>query len=743
MTLLNTRAIRKHATRPAQDRPHPQPGKHTLFLIMAGLLGMPAHAQQNYAEPGQIGDPASWETVEYKKDWGLIAIKASGAYALGYNGHHARVGVVDSGALLTTHPDLNGPRFHALRTTGTYASSGIRYPQADAKLNLGQGNYSAGQPFDLSGQWTKNLNDAHGTHVTGTVGANRDGNEMHGVAWGADVFIANTGATDHANYGPFQDYGVFHATWKALVDTGVQAINNSWGTNIRIVANGSKGADGGDNAIHLPLNSTAETEYEHFYFKKTYGTQPSFVDAAFDAVKGSGTVQVFTNGNRDMAHPYHRALYPYFRPEAEAHWIAVGALEGSTPDGSAQLDASGKLKVALFKTYNEAGNAKWWGIAAPARFVYSTFVDLGSGQPTYRISSGTSMAAPHVTGSLGVLLSRYPDMNGTQAREILFTTATNKAPDGAPLPGWLAADGTPDVRYGWGIPDLTAGMFGPRQFLGRFTYNMATMPLDVWTNAIGQQGLEARKREDLAWLGAYQTEGITAGGPYTLGSEFEVVDGNNDKTDHIIPLAEAEKWRTAYYALRAEAIRSKLSRGLYDGSLTKQGAGTLVLTGDNAYRGDTTVEGGTLYGFTESFGTGTVVVKGGQFGVLRRYEDALTKKGQLASQETRKANVEVHAGGTYALIAGHDVNIGTLRFHAGSRITVNLDEPTLRRILNDNASISVTLRADTLAGVRHAVLALQDEALTASSKVDGKQLTVTLRRKNSSTAASLATQRKS
>ena len=134
MTLQNTRPIRKHATRPAQDRPHPLPGKHALFLIMAGLLGMPAHAQQNYAEPGQIGDPASWETVEYKKDWGLIAIKASGAYALGYNGHHARVGVVASGALLTTHPDLNGPRLHALRTTGTYESSGIRYPQADAKL---------------------------------------------------------------------------------------------------------------------------------------------------------------------------------------------------------------------------------------------------------------------------------------------------------------------------------------------------------------------------------------------------------------------------------------------------------------------------------------------------------------------------------------------------------------------------------------------------------------------------------
>lgn len=39
-----------------------------------------------YVETGQIGDKASWETEEYSRDWGITAMKASSAYALGYSG---------------------------------------------------------------------------------------------------------------------------------------------------------------------------------------------------------------------------------------------------------------------------------------------------------------------------------------------------------------------------------------------------------------------------------------------------------------------------------------------------------------------------------------------------------------------------------------------------------------------------------------------------------------------------------
>lgn len=36
----------------------------------------------------------------------------------------------------------------------------------------------------MDGNFIAEKNDTHGTHVTGTVGANRDGSEFHGVAWG-------------------------------------------------------------------------------------------------------------------------------------------------------------------------------------------------------------------------------------------------------------------------------------------------------------------------------------------------------------------------------------------------------------------------------------------------------------------------------------------------------------------------------------------------------------------------------
>ena len=115
--------------------------------------------------------------------------------------------------------------------------------------------------------------------MTGTVGANRDGSEFHGVAWGANVYVGNSGGTDNTNYGPFQDYKYFHAAWSSLAQDLIAAngterggvINNSFGTNLRY------GASGGTS---LPVNSTAQTEYEYFLFKQVYGDKKTFVDAA-------------------------------------------------------------------------------------------------------------------------------------------------------------------------------------------------------------------------------------------------------------------------------------------------------------------------------------------------------------------------------------------------------------------------------------------------------------------------------
>ncbi|WP_431224568.1 S8 family peptidase [Serratia sp. L9] len=435
------------------------------MAITAATLPMAGVATAAYVEAGQIGDKASWESEEYSKDWGITAMKASSAYALGYSGQGVKIGVMDSGALLFIHPDLNGDRFHAVEATGTYGSSGLRYPQSAVGA---QGEYTEGEAFDITGQWVAGVNDGHGTHVTGTVGANRDGEGMHGVAWGADIYVGNTGGTDGNNYGPFQDYQFFYTGWKALVDSGAEVINNSWGTNIRIVDNGSTGSDGGNTGVHIPANNMTQSEYEYFYFNQVYGSNPSFVDAAYDAVKGTTVVQIFTTGNRDFANPFYRALYPYYHPEAEQHWIAVAGL---------QRVAGTTDEYSLSYTWNEAGEAKWWTVAAPGNGIYSTTVNATTGAAGWGNSSGTSMSAPHVAGAMGVLLSRYQDMNAIQVRDVMFTTASHQNPDGSTLAGWTAADGVPDVRYGWGCRILIKACMGLASSLARLN---TTWPIRRW-----------------------------------------------------------------------------------------------------------------------------------------------------------------------------------------------------------------------------------------------------------------------
>lgn len=314
-------------------------------------------ASAAYVEKAQ----QSWETAEYQKDWGLAAMNASKAYALGFHGQGVAVGVMDSGALLQKHPELAGDRFHASHASGIYGSTGNRYQTDVPRVgdDFGNGAYSEGQKFDVDGNFVGHVNDTHGTHVTGTVGANRDGSEFHGVSWGSDIWVGTTGGTDNTNYGPFQDYNFFYAGWKALADNLIAVngrnrggvINNSFGTNLRIDTKGTS----------LATNTTAQTEYEYFLFKKIYGDKKSFVDAAWDAVKGTNVVQVITTGNRNMNMPYYRPLYPYFNPEAEQNWIAVAGLQ---KDG---VGTDGKDKYKWVDVFNEAGNAKWWTVVVGRR----------------------------------------------------------------------------------------------------------------------------------------------------------------------------------------------------------------------------------------------------------------------------------------------------------------------------------------------------------------------------------------
>ncbi|MHA6575611.1 autotransporter serine peptidase EprS [Pseudomonas yamanorum] len=461
------------------------------------LLSVAAHGQ--YIETGKAGDPASWRSAEFQSDWGLDRMKANEAYASGITGSGVKIGALDSG-FDPNHPEASKDRYHAVTASGTYVD---------------------GSPFSTTGALNPN-NDSHGTHVTGTMGAARDGVGMHGVAYNAQIYVGNTNANDSFLFGPTPDPKYFKAVYTALVDSGVRAINNSWGSQPKDVSYQTLGD------LHAA--------YAQHYNRNTW------LDAAAEVAK-AGVINVFSAGNSGYANASVRSALPYFQPELEGHWLAVSGLD-----------------KANNQKYNQCGIAKYWCISTPGALINSTIPDGG-----YGVKSGTSMSAPHATGALALVMERYPYLNNEQALQVLLTTATQ-------LNG--AVTDAPNTQVGWGVPDLGRAMHGPGQLLGPMNVTMAAGQGDVWSNAISDKALIQRQAEDsaetLAWQQTLHDKGWENG--VSAGASQQ------DQTDYAVGTARA--------AAAAQRI--------YEGSLIKSGAGSLILTGDNTYRGPTTVNGGRL-----------------------------------------------------------------------------------------------------------------------------------------------------
>ena len=478
-----------------------------------------------------------------------------------------------------------------------------------------------------------------------------------------------------------------------------------------------------------------------------------------------------TTGNRDMKNPYYRALYPYFNPEAEKHWIAVAGLKKLSGEGET-------AKYDLVKNFNEAGNAKWWTVVGPGDAIYSSAVVDGSylvpgkdnggnpvpegvelGSSYYATWGGTSMAAPHVSGAMGVLMSRYDQMSAIQVRDVMFTTATHKNPDGTDFDSWTAAPGEVDERMGWGLPDLEAGMYGPGQLLGSFDYDMSVGSLDVWSNKITQIALDQREREDLAWKAAAEKwmknptlamTGLSEDEKALLGEML--TDTNEDLVgidDALEKMTEEEAiaWRKEYFQKRLDTIQAKIDGKLYDGSLIKRGEGTLIMTGSNTYRGGTTVEGGKLLGYSNSFGVsgddgkanGKVVVNGGTFGILETYNDQFTMKGEIERGEgTHSVDVVVNEGGTFQITAGQDVTMGKLEFKEGAGFTVGSEDVDVLKEAYAGKAQTGTVTTTGVTGADLAVANPDYAFFKTELKAEGNKLTGTLSRDETKSFATYA-----
>ena len=716
---------------------HIIPIRKTALALFIGVYTGSAFA---YTEVGQLGNTTSWETQEYLKDWGLTSMNASTAYALGFNGSDVKIGVMDSGVPLN-HPEFQDGRTHVVKTIGAYSKDDMRYPDAsvgngpinknepvkNGKRNFDKtdnGTFTKGEAFNIDGSWHKYTNDAHGAHVGGTMAASRDGNEMHGVAFGANLYSANTGGNDNMTYGPNQDYGFFLQGYSALADAGAKVINNSWGSNRRVNSSFA-GAQGykpnygwrdvpeygvqyydvpkapepiSSPAAHIYLSNLGEAEKAYYQFV-TSG-EKNFVDAAYEVAKNKQVIQVFTAGNRSMmAESFTRAMLPYFRPDAEKYWVNVtGQVGGEGYPNDSNDDVSDEKAGADIQEFNLAGHSKWWTIAAPSANIYSSYIQLQDnntyGDPIYKSAGGTSMAAPHVSGALGVIFSRYPYMTTDQARDVMLTTARQttlrKGLEGKPLERWETEQGVPSNVWGWGILDLGKAMFGPGQFLGNMKINLNQN--DVWSNDISDKAIKARQVEDQAEVATWTTR----------KAELQALMQNRAG-------ATAEEKAEYQVGLAREVARNERAAQGYIGALTKNGSGTLTLTGNNSFTGAITVNEGQLSGLNQSLGSAqqVIVKQGATLEVLPKAE--ITKPSEngfvteTLTSTAKTVTATVEKGGRFLLNNGI-ANVNAT-FADGSVLVPNkFDEEILPQLQQDPQKAVSVQGAGSFVGAENAVV---------------------------------------
>lgn len=123
---------------------------------------------------------------------------------------------------------------------------------------------------------------------------------------------------------------------------------------------------------------------------------------------------------------YSKALYSAIKKAYSSGLIMVAAAGNGGP-GTSTVEYPAKFNEVIAVSATDENNAiTIWSsrgseidIAAPGNNIYSTFVNS-----TYGTLSGTSMAAPHVTGAIALKLSSSPGLTPTSILNLLRSTAT-------------------------------------------------------------------------------------------------------------------------------------------------------------------------------------------------------------------------------------------------------------------------------------------------------------------------------
>ncbi len=202
---------------------------------------------------------------------------------------------------------------------------------------------------------------------------------------------------------------------------------------VRAVPNGDEHDKDIANAIRYAVDNGAQII--NMSFGKGYSPDKKVVDDAVKYADSKGVLMIHAAGNdgQDLAEGKNFPTPVYLDGARAANWIEVGA--SSWKGGSAlaaQFSNYGKAQVDVF---------------APGVDILSTVPGGG-----YAKESGTSMAAPVVSGLAAVLMSYFPTLSAADVKQIIMESATRYADTMVMRPG---SDGE---KVAFGSLSVTGGV---------------------------------------------------------------------------------------------------------------------------------------------------------------------------------------------------------------------------------------------------------------------------------------------
>lgn len=284
---------------------------------------------------------------------------------LGYTGKGVTAAVIDSG-IDTTHPDLK---------LGEKTIQNI-------KLLVGNSIFD-GEPVYLENMENTDTSSGHGTHVAGTIAGSGSASDESYKGLAPDAKLVGIGAGDGLSI--LWALAGFDYVLDKQQEYNIKVISNSWGTT-------------GEYSPNNPINIASKKAHD------------------------AGMVVVFAAGNSG---PGDNTLNPY----SVAPWV-IGVVAG-TKDG----------KLADFSSRGVPGDSLLHPtITAPGVDIVSTRSSTGTVMngldarkdamlipaeylPYYTTASGTSMATPHISGVVALMLEANPKLSPDIVKDVLVKTA--------------------------------------------------------------------------------------------------------------------------------------------------------------------------------------------------------------------------------------------------------------------------------------------------------------------------------